>query len=130
MAALPDAPLRHWAPHVLVARAYAYHELPGFGHLLHRVGMNDQPRWSGAPIVECRGRMHKYWMRLELADFFQRIAYFFGGYHELDVISAIDAVARPGEHFADAGANIGLVTLHAARRVFGWWKDSGRGWTG
>ncbi len=98
-------------------RVYSHLEFPKYGQVLNRYGMNQQERWAAAPTVEVRGRFHRYWMKLDLADFFQRIAYFFGTYHELDVISAIDLVTRPGEHFIDAGANIGLVTLHAARRV-------------
>lgn len=95
-------------------RWYTHHELPRFGHLLHWYGMNDQPNWADAPTVEVRERIHGYRMKLDLSDFFQRINYFCGCYHELDVLSAISAVLRPGDEFIDGGANIGLLTLHAA----------------
>lgn len=95
-------------------RRYAHLELPRYGLLLHWYGMNDQPRWAGAPIVEMRGRYHGHIMRLDLSDFFQRIAYFMGAYHELHILTVCDYALRPGDEFLDGGAYIGLVTLHAA----------------
>lgn len=100
-----------------LVRAYAHSELPRYGHLLHWWGMNDQPRWSGAPAVEVRERLNGHRVRLMMSDYFQRINYFFGCWHELDVMSAITALLRPGDVFVDGGANIGLVSLHAAARV-------------
>ncbi len=76
--------------------------------------MNDQPIWQSAPTVDAREKFHGYRMRLDLADFFQRIAYFLGSFHEYDVLSAVGNALRPGDAFVDGGANIGLVTLHAA----------------
>lgn len=93
---------------------YARADLPSYGHLLHWFGMNDQPIWRRGSIVEVRDRFHGLKMRLNMADFFQRIAYFVGSYHEHDVLAALDCALRPGDAFLDGGANIGLVTLHAA----------------
>jgi FkbM family methyltransferase len=100
-----------------LVRAYAHAELPRYGYLLHWFGMNDQDRWANAPTVRIRDRFHHHLVELDLTDFFQRIAYFFGCYGELDVLSACGACLRPGEAFLDGGANIGLVTLHAAAIV-------------
>lgn len=55
-------------------RFYAHQELPRYGQLLNRYGMNDQPRWAGAGVVEARERFHGFRMRLDLSDFYQRIA--------------------------------------------------------
>jgi FkbM family methyltransferase len=79
--------------------------------------MNNEPAWDDAPVVETRGRFHGYRMRINLADFFQRIAYFVGGYHEMDVVGGIGACLRAGDAFIDGGANTGLITLHAAKIV-------------
>lgn len=104
-------------------RFYAHHELPRYGQLLDRFGMNDQPRWVGAPVVEVPDRFHGYRMRLNLADFYQRIAWFFGCYGEMHILSVLSHTLRPGDHYVDGGAYIGLVTLHAAGLV----KADGRG---
>lgn len=93
---------------------YARHELPRYGHLLNRWGLSRQSDWRDASVVEIRDRLHGLWMRLDLADFFQRIAYFFGSYHELDILTTLGAGLQPGDVFLDGGANIGLVTLHAS----------------
>lgn len=96
---------------------YARHELPRYGHLLNRWGINRQPDWAAAGIIETRDRFHGLWMRLDLADFFQRIDAFFGCYHELEVLAALDVGVHPGDVFLDAGANIGLVSLHGCGRA-------------
>ncbi|MBC7773769.1 MAG: FkbM family methyltransferase [Pyrinomonadaceae bacterium] len=98
-------------------RAYSLRQYPSYGYLLHLWGMNRQGLWASAPRVEITGRVHGYRLRLDLSDFFQRIAYFVGGFHELDVLAAVAACLRPGDAFVDGGANIGLVTLHGARIV-------------
>src|SRR5690606_17165778 len=101
-----------WAcPHaklIPLLRFYAHHELPRYGQLLDRFGMNDQPLWKGAPTVEVRERFHGYRMRLNLADFYQRIAWFFGCYGEMHILSVLSHTLRPGDHYVDGGAYIGL----------------------
>jgi len=95
-------------------RWYARREFPRKGQLLNWFGMNDQARWADAPVVVARERFHGYQMRLDLSDFFQRIAYFFGCYHEMHVQSVLQGGLRAGDCFVDGGANIGLLTLTAA----------------
>lgn len=96
---------------------YVRRELPRYGSVLNAWGINRQQDWARAPVVEIRDRFHGQWMRLDLSDFFQRIAYFFGCYHELDVFSALTAALRPGDVFVDGGANIGLLSMHASSIV-------------
>jgi FkbM family methyltransferase len=47
----------------------------------------------------------------------ERHVYFLGWHWERDVQLLIDAILEPGDTFIDVGANIGLVSLHAARCV-------------
>lgn len=98
-------------------RFYAHHELPRYGQLLNRFGMNEQPRWAEAGVVETRERFHGFRMRLDLSDFYQRIAWFFGCYGEMHILSVLSHALRPGDQVVDGGAYIGLVTLHAAGLV-------------
>ena len=101
----------------LFVRWYAHRELPRYGYLMDWYGVNDQDRWLDAPIVETNGRRRGERHRLDLSDFYHRIAYFMGGYHELDVLSTIGALLRPGDEFVDGGANIGLLMMCAAEIV-------------
>ena len=99
---------------------YARLELPGWGKLLRlakvSVSINDR-RWSNAPIKTIRGKLHGYWMKLDLSDWSERYTYFLGRYYELEVQQLLSAILKPGDRFVDVGANIGMITLHAARLV-------------
>lgn len=97
-----------------LVRWYASNGLPRFGHLMHRWGVNRQDDWTHAPIVEIKDRQHGHHLRLDLADFFQRLGYFMSEYHEQDVLSVLLHGVRTGDHVLDGGANIGLITLFAA----------------
>lgn len=100
-----------------LVRQYARLELPRFGQILNRWGVDNQDLWNRAHMAHARERYYGYRMWLDLADFHQRIAYFFGCYTELHVLSAIRLCLRPGEVFVDGGANVGLTAMHAAGRV-------------
>jgi len=96
---------------------YARRRLPRFGHVLDWLGVNHPREWINAPTAEIRTRDDGHIVRLDLSDFHQRLAYFMGGSTELELIGLLDAVLRPGDVFVDGGANIGLVSLHAAALV-------------
>lgn len=91
--------------------------LRGTVRLLRTTGVIRDALWSGAPKVRARGRMHGYVMELDLADHFDRMTYFFGHYHELDVQVLMEAALQPNDTFVDVGANSGMITLMAARCV-------------
>jgi FkbM family methyltransferase len=61
-----------------------------------------------------RGRLSGMKMALDLTDWSQRRTYFTGRYYQEDLEDLLSALLRPGDNFVDVGANIGLVTLHAA----------------
>ena len=56
-------------------------------------------------------------MELDLSDDGERGVYFLGRYYDLENQLTLDAVLKSGDTFVDGGANIGMTTLHAAKRV-------------
>jgi FkbM family methyltransferase len=102
-------------------RPYLMHELPGWGKLANLIGIggidNLNPRWRAAPKKTIRGKAHGYLMELDLSDDMERSVYFIGRHYDLDNQLALDAILKPGDTFVDGGANIGMTTLHAAKRV-------------
>ncbi len=101
----------HTKPARWVARQYIRHQLPATSIVLRACGVLWQPFWKDAPTVVSRERNSGAAMRLDLSDFFQRLAYFRGCYHELDVMNTVATCIRPGDLVLDGGANIGLLTL-------------------
>ena len=104
----------------LMLLPYTRLELPGWGKLLRIAqvssSINDH-RWSDAPKKIIRGKVHGYWMKLDLSDWSQRYTYFLGRYYELEIQQLMSAVLTPGDRFIDIGANIGMISLHAAYLV-------------
>lgn len=100
-----------------LARLYARFELPRSVEILEALRVNDPRQWTDAPTLECRGCWHGYTLRLDLADYFQRWAYFLSRYHEVPLQLLLRKALQPGDVFVDGGANIGLVSLVAASRV-------------
>lgn len=99
-------------------RWYARRELPRFGHMVTKHGrLENFDFWNDAPIVEIRDRFHGHRVRLNPRDFYHRIWYYFGSYHELEVLSVLKQGLRPGDALIDGGANIGLISLYAAGLV-------------
>jgi FkbM family methyltransferase len=102
-------------------RPYIYRELPGWSRLLRLLNIagidNTNPLWRDAPTRLIVGKRHGYLMELDLRDDLERITYFMGRYYDIDIQILIDTLLKPGDTFLDIGANIGMTTLHAARRV-------------
>ena len=95
---------------------YTRLELPGWGKLKFIRSFDDN-RWSNAPTKLTKGKLHGYWMKLDLSDWSQRMTYFLGRYYELGVQQLLNVLLVPGDRFIDIGANIGMITLHAAHLV-------------
>jgi FkbM family methyltransferase len=72
-------------------------------------------KWT-SPLQTIRGK-HGLLMELDLTDWCQRRTYFTGRYYQEDLEDLISLLLRPGDAFVDIGANIGLVSLHAASIV-------------
>lgn len=64
-----------------------------------------------------RGSSHGYRMFLDLSDWSDRRAWFFGRYYQQDLELLLEAILRPGDCFVDIGANIGMTTLIAAKCI-------------
>lgn len=99
---------------------YTRNELPGWGWLTRKAGVMvpiDDRRWDFAPFKSVRGKLHGYEMKLDLRDWSERLTYFLGRYYELGVQKVVIALLQPGDRFVDIGANIGMISLLAARLV-------------
>lgn len=103
----------------LLALPYARLELPGWGKLLKKVGVfrTDNELWGRASTGTIRGKWHGYLMRLDLSNWSERQTYFLGRFYDLETQLFIKAAVKPGDSFIDVGANIGMITLLAARCV-------------
>ncbi len=113
------------SPHYILAHAilpFSRLEFPGWGWLARPLGVFSDERsarrhWGGLPVRIVRGKLHGYRMALDLADWSQRRSWLLGRYYELDVQRLMAAILKPGDSFIDIGANIGMITLLAARLV-------------
>lgn len=74
-------------------------------------------RWPSGLQAPVRGARHPYKLRLNIRDWMERRAYFSGSIYQDDLELLLSAIVRPGDHFIDVGANIGLITLLASRLV-------------
>ncbi len=95
-------------------RLYAKTEFRGAVKLLEAMQVANEPLWLREGWRECRGVWHGYRMRLNIADFYQRWAYFLSRYHEVPLQVLMRHALRPGDAFIDGGANNGLVTMVGA----------------
>ena len=64
-----------------------------------------------------RGRKSGLRMALDLTDWMERRSYFTGRFYQEDLEDLLSSILSTGDNFVDVGANIGLVTLHAASLV-------------
>jgi FkbM family methyltransferase len=95
-------------------------EIPGWGKIaaiFSIFGAEKSGSWNSAPWMTVRGKWHGYDMDLNLADWSERQTWFLARYHELDLQLLMNACLRPGDRVIDVGANIGMLSLHAAWRV-------------
>jgi FkbM family methyltransferase len=114
----PPAPPRLAPPAVRwLLRQYSRRRLPAASLLMRRCGVLWNPHWAGAPITETRETRTGARIRLDLSDFFQRVAYFRGCYHEMDILAACETCVRRGDLVLDGGANTGLVAVRLAALV-------------
>ncbi|MDF1809282.1 MAG: FkbM family methyltransferase [Phycisphaerales bacterium] len=95
-------------------------ELPGWGWFVDRfgkIGYKDDHRWANAKPKLVRGKWHGYEMKLDMTNWSARHTYFLGRYYELHIQLLLNAVLKSGDRMIDIGANVGMITLHAAHLV-------------
>ncbi|MBX3315478.1 MAG: FkbM family methyltransferase [Phycisphaeraceae bacterium] len=107
----------HLTPIQHLASVLARRGVPGARRVMVRAGVFDDARWSDAPRRPVRLRWCRATVELDLAEHWERSAWFLGRYHELPLLLLMNSVLKPGDTFVDIGANLGLVSLHAARLV-------------
>lgn len=101
-----------------IARPYICRELPGWGKLYRAfVGGPDEICWKDAPTKVIRGKLHGQLMRLDLSNWSERSTYFLSRYYDLDSQLLYQLLIDEGDAILDVGANIGMMTLLAARLV-------------
>lgn len=96
---------------------YIRWELPGWGKLFEKLGGYQSDLWQNAPCRTIRGKFHQYLMTLDLSCWHERMTYFLGRYYELEMQLFAKEAIEPGDTFIDIGANLGMITLMAARCV-------------
>lgn len=102
-----------WA--MRLALPWLRHELPMWGKVYGLVGGRRDDGWRG--VASVRGKLHGYTMALDLANWSERLSWCLGRYHDLPIQLALQQVLRPGDCFADIGANLGMLSLLAHRIV-------------
>ena len=101
----------------LLGLPYARLELLGWGKVLIKLGVYSDELWAQAPTVKIRGKWHGYLMTLDLSNWSERQTYFLGRFYDLPTQLFMKAAIKPGDSFIDVGANIGMISLLAARLV-------------
>jgi len=102
-----------------LVRPYIWHELPGWGRL-YTAFVGDYRRdaeWRDEPRKTIRGKLHAYELDLDLSQWSERSTYFLGRYYELEMQLLVLGFLMPGDRFIDVGANLGMISLAAARSV-------------
>lgn len=97
---------------------YFRNELPGWGRLYKQfVGPPQSSCWKDAGARVIRGKLHGYYMRLHLDSWSERSTYFLGRYYDIETQEVFKILIDTGDTVWDVGANIGMMSLLAARLV-------------
>lgn len=107
----------NWPFYSFLILPYTRLELPAWGRLMRAFGVYHNDLWDRAPQIEVRGKYHGYVMSLDASDQSDRTSYFLGRYYDLATQLYMREVVFPGDTFVDVGANIGMITMLAARLV-------------
>ena len=95
-------------------------ELPGWGWFVKKfakIGYKDGYRWANEKPKVIRGKWHGYEMKLDMTNWSARHTYFLGRYYELHMQLLLNEILKPGDRMIDIGANIGMISIHAAHLV-------------
>jgi len=98
---------------------YIRRELLGWGKL-YQLAIGDYKkdhRWKNMPEITIQGKLHKYFMRLDISGWSNRATWALGRFYDLGTQLVVCKLLRPGDLFVDIGANEGMISLVAARFV-------------
>jgi len=101
----------------LLALPYMRLELPGWGHVYRALSGQREAAWADAPARILRDKLHGYSRRVELSNWSERMSWFLGRFYDLETQLLVRSAVREGDTVVDVGANIGMITLLAARCV-------------
>ncbi|MBC7835584.1 MAG: FkbM family methyltransferase [Phycisphaerales bacterium] len=100
-----------------LARFYARRELPGWGRVLRGAGVYNDAAWKGAGTFESCGKWDRCRVSLDLSNWSERQTYFLGRFYDLPMQLLLRGFVRPGDCVVDVGANVGMISILAARLV-------------
>jgi len=108
---------RAFAIHVV--RPYIRLELPAWGKLFDIFVGGHTKDWLWADVKPrwMRGKLHDYEMVVDLSHWSPRATFFLGRFYDLGTQSIVRQLLTNGDTFVDIGANIGMISLVAARQV-------------
>ena len=98
---------------------YIRRELPAWGKL-YQLAIGDYKkdhRWENVTEITIQGKLHKYFMRLDIRGWSNRATWALGRFYDLGTQLVVSKLLRPGDLFVDIGANEGMISLVAARSV-------------
>lgn len=102
-----------------LALPYARLELPGWGKVLRWCGVSAAveaaSRWPRD--LTLTGKSHGFAVELDLTKQHERTMYFLGRSEELEIELFFQEAIRQGDAVIDVGANVGMLSLLAARLV-------------
>lgn len=96
-----------------LVRQYTLRELPAWGLVYSSLVDNGRDRWGAGEAVEIVGKIHGFKIRLDLAEWPDRLAYFLGRWYDLPTQLLLKEAIAPGDAVVDVGGNIGMFTLTA-----------------
>jgi FkbM family methyltransferase len=104
---------------IVIARPYIFRELPGWGSVYTAI-VGDYRRdwlWTEAPAKTIRGKLHHYFMPLDLSRWADRSTFFLGRWYDLHTQLLMSDLIKSGDTVVDIGANHGMFALVASHLV-------------
>lgn len=108
----------------LVVAPYTRAELPGWGKA-YALAVGDYRRnwlWAGSRPVWVKGKLHDYFMRLDIGGWSNRATFFLRRFYDLPTQLALIELVKPGDTVVDIGGNEGMMSLLMSQLV----GDTGR----
>ena len=104
---------------ILIIRPYIVRELPGWGKLYAFFMLSRKCAWLWEdPLAKTiRGKLHGYLMDLDLSRWSDKMTFFLGRWHQIEIQLFLLDMVKPEDTVVDIGANRGMFSLIASRLV-------------